>query len=122
MLIFLAAVIRFAGDGFHYPDFGAVESDDVVVNLTAFETFFPEKRLFFLEGREVFSTTPRSQPAGASPAGIGSRQTSSTFTGEPTTLLNTRRIGGPARVNVPDGLSVPGAERGRPTDLLGQPR
>ena len=36
------------------PDFGAVESDDVVVNLTAFETFFPEKRLFFLEGREVF--------------------------------------------------------------------
>ena len=37
------------------PDFGAVESDDVVVNLTAFETFFPEKRLFFLEGREVFS-------------------------------------------------------------------
>ena len=33
------------------PDFGAVESDDVVVNLTAFETFFPEKRLFFLEGR-----------------------------------------------------------------------
>ena len=29
------------------PDFGAVESDDVVVNLTAFESFFPEKRLFF---------------------------------------------------------------------------
>ena len=101
------------------PDFGAVESDDVVVNLTAFETFFPEKRLFFLEGREVFSTTPRSQPAGASPAGIGSRQTSTTFTGEPTTLLNTRRIGGAARVDVPDGLSVPGAELGRPTDLLG---
>ncbi|MDD9891785.1 MAG: DUF5916 domain-containing protein, partial [Gammaproteobacteria bacterium] len=25
------------------PDFGTVESDDVVVNLTAFETFFPEK-------------------------------------------------------------------------------
>ena len=25
------------------PDFGAVESDDVVVNLTAFETFFAEK-------------------------------------------------------------------------------
>ncbi|MAA49598.1 MAG: hypothetical protein CMP83_05430 [Gammaproteobacteria bacterium] len=101
------------------PDFGAVESDDVVVNLTAFETFFAEKRLFFLEGREVFSTTPRSQPAGTSPAGIGSRQTTSTFTGEPTTLLNTRRIGGAARIDVPDGLNVPGAELGRPTDLLG---
>ena len=42
------------------PDFGSVESDDVVVNLTAYETFFPEKRLFFLEGNEVFVTTPRS--------------------------------------------------------------
>ncbi|MYE13074.1 MAG: hypothetical protein F4X99_15755, partial [Gammaproteobacteria bacterium] len=30
------------------PDFGAVESDDVVINLTARETYFPEKRLFFL--------------------------------------------------------------------------
>ena len=101
------------------PDFGAVESDDVVVNLTAFETFFPEKRLFFLEGREVFSTTPRSQPSGAGPSGIGSRQTNSTFTGEPTTLLNTRRIGGAARIDVPAGVDVQGAELGRPTDLLG---
>ena len=40
------------------PDFGAVEADDVVLNLTASETFFPEKRLFFLEGNEVFSTMP----------------------------------------------------------------
>ena len=32
------------------PDFGSVESDDVVVNLTAYETFFPEKRLFFSRG------------------------------------------------------------------------
>ncbi|NCF45921.1 MAG: hypothetical protein GWP70_14035, partial [Proteobacteria bacterium] len=101
------------------PDFGAVESDDVVVNLTAFETFFPEKRLFFLEGREVFNTTPRSQPGRSSPSGGGSRQTTSTFTGEPTTLLNTRRIGGAARVDVPDGVSVSGVELGQPTDLLG---
>ena len=41
------------------PDFGAVEADDVVLNLTASETFFPEKRLFFLEGNEVFSIMPR---------------------------------------------------------------
>ena len=101
------------------PDFGAVESDDVVVNLTAFETFFPEKRLFFLEGREVFSTTPRSQPRGSDPSAGGSRQTTSTFTGEPTTLLNTRRIGGTARVDVPDGIDVAGVELGRPTDLIG---
>jgi hypothetical protein len=32
------------------PDFGQVEADPAEVNLTAFETFFPERRLFFLEG------------------------------------------------------------------------
>ena len=33
------------------PDFGTVESDDVVVNLTAFEVFFPERRVFFRKGK-----------------------------------------------------------------------
>ena len=101
------------------PDFGVVESDDVVVNLTAWETFFPEKRLFFLEGQEVFNTMPRNAGMNISRSGIGSRQTTSTFLGEPTTLLNTRRIGGPPRTNVPDGVSVASVERGKPTDLLG---
>jgi uncharacterized protein DUF5916 len=36
------------------PDFGQVEVDPAVVNLTAFETFFPEKRPFFVEGADVF--------------------------------------------------------------------
>jgi hypothetical protein len=36
------------------PDFGQVEVDPAVVNLTAFETFFDEKRPFFVEGAEVF--------------------------------------------------------------------
>ena len=36
------------------PDFGQVEVDPAVVNLSAFETFFPEKRPFFLEGSDVF--------------------------------------------------------------------
>ena len=101
------------------PDFGVVESDDVVVNLTAFETFFPEKRLFFLEGREVFQTTPRNRVSGRGPSGTGSRQTTSTFNPEPTTLLNTRRIGGPPRTTIPDNVSVAGVERGKPSDLLG---
>ena len=43
------------------PDFGTVEADDLVVNLTAYPTFFPEKRLFFLEGYEVFIATSRAQ-------------------------------------------------------------
>ena len=36
------------------PDFGQVELDPAVVNLTAFETFFEEKRPFFVEGAEQF--------------------------------------------------------------------
>ncbi len=37
-----------------YPDFGQVEVDPAVVNLSAFETFFPERRPFFIEGNGIF--------------------------------------------------------------------
>jgi hypothetical protein len=36
------------------PDFGQVEADPSVLNLTSFETFYEEKRPFFLEGNEIF--------------------------------------------------------------------
>lgn len=36
------------------PDFGQVEADPSVLNLTSFETFYVEKRPFFLEGNDVF--------------------------------------------------------------------
>ena len=36
------------------PDFGQVEADPAVVNLTAFETSFPEKRPFFIASSGVF--------------------------------------------------------------------
>ena len=39
------------------PDFGQVESDPSVMNLTAFETFYEEKRPFFLEGLTIFDNT-----------------------------------------------------------------
>ncbi len=38
------------------PDFGQVEADTVILNLSTFETFFPEKRPFFLEGLDIFAT------------------------------------------------------------------
>lgn len=38
------------------PDFGQVEADPAEVNLSAFETFFPEKRPFFTEGAAVFNS------------------------------------------------------------------
>ena len=37
-----------------WPDFGQVEVDDSVINLGTLETFFPEKRPFFLEGTDIF--------------------------------------------------------------------
>ncbi|MBW3661209.1 MAG: carbohydrate binding family 9 domain-containing protein [Gemmatimonadetes bacterium] len=37
------------------PDFGQVELDPAVVNLSAFETFFSEKRPFFIEGADIFA-------------------------------------------------------------------
>ena len=36
------------------PDFGQVEVDPAVVNLSDVETFYPEKRPFFIEGSSIF--------------------------------------------------------------------
>jgi len=46
----------FTLDGTINPDFGQVEVDPAVVNLSDVETFFQEKRPFFVEGIEQFST------------------------------------------------------------------
>ena len=72
------------------PDFGTVESDELIVNLTATETFFPEKRLFFLEGQEIFVATPRAEPRSRDVGNAGS----------PYTMVNTRRIGGAPRTPI----------------------
>jgi hypothetical protein len=42
-------------DGAIRPDFAQVEADQIILNLTNYETFLPEKRPLFLEGTEVFS-------------------------------------------------------------------
>jgi hypothetical protein len=59
------------------PDFGQVEADPAVVNLSAFETFFPERRPFFSEGLDAFRFN----------LGVGDGDNSSN------TLFYTRRIG-----------------------------
>ncbi|HUS86322.1 MAG TPA: DUF5916 domain-containing protein [Bacteroidales bacterium] len=38
------------------PDFATVEADEVKINLTRYELSYPEKRLFFQEGNEMYST------------------------------------------------------------------
>jgi hypothetical protein len=45
------------------PDFGQVEVDPAVVNLSEFETFFPEKRPFFTEGIGNFSFNNSPAPS-----------------------------------------------------------
>lgn len=56
------------------PDFGQVESDDLVINFDAVETFYSDRRPFFTENQSIFDlTTPDSGR-----------------------LIHTRRIGGDA--------------------------
>jgi len=38
------------------PDFSTVEADQVQINLTRYELNYPEKRLFFQEGNEMYNT------------------------------------------------------------------
>ena len=58
------------------PDFGQVEADPAVVNLTAFETFFDERRPFFIEGSGNFDVDLRggslfySRRIGRTPRGV----------------------------------------------------
>ena len=77
----------------------------MVVNLTAFEVFFPERRVFFLEGQDVFNTSPRTSSRGGP--------------GGPISLLNTRRIGGAAIYDVPDEVNVVPTDLSQPSELLG---
>lgn len=62
------------------PDFGQIEADPSEVNLSAFETFFPERRPFFIEGRNILEFQ-------LSPAVTGGPFTSDR-------LFYSRRIGG----------------------------
>jgi len=87
------------------PDFGNVESDRVDVNLSSFESFFSEKRAFFLEGQEIFNTSPRAQQQGGG--------------GSPTSLIYTRRIGSPPTDTGIANLELPLVEENQPSELFG---
>jgi len=85
------------------PDFGSIESDNVVVNLTANETFFPEKRLFFLEGNDIFNLSQNNY-------GYGKQALS---------VVNTRRIGGrPRDIDLPDGVELSERQELLPADII----
>lgn len=46
------------------PDFGQVEADPAVLNLSTFETFYPEKRPFFIEGTQILHFTTFGDQSG----------------------------------------------------------
>jgi hypothetical protein len=73
----LGLTSNFTLDATVNPDFGQVEADPSVVNLTAYETFYEEKRPFFLEGRKILSFGIEdadqlfySRRVGAPPSGV----------------------------------------------------
>ncbi len=119
------------------PDFGQVEVDPAVVNLTAFETIFPEKRPFFVEGSDLFSfgqlrafnqfgspTTFFSRRIGRSPQG-GITDPNAAFTDVPaqTTIAGAAKITGKTRggwsIALLDAMTP--LERGRYTTGPGSP-
>ncbi len=65
------------------PDFGQVEADPSVLNLTAYETFYEEKRPFFLEGRKILTFKIRDE--------------------DQDQLFYSRRVGGPPALQLTPG-------------------
>jgi len=52
------------------PDFGQVEADPAVLNLSAFEQFFQERRPFFVEGSGLYQFSQNSTPVNRSSEGL----------------------------------------------------
>ena len=78
------------------PDFGTVEADEIIINLSAYETFYPEKRLFFQEDIEIFEPINNA----------------------PFSLLHTRRIGSsPIRPTLPQNARFDYRELNQPSDI-----
>ena len=103
------------------PDFGQVEADPAVINLSAFETFFEERRPFFVEdarvfdfglsagGRLLYSRRVGRAPQGGAPSGT-------LFTDMPTnaTILGAAKLTGRTSSGLSVGAlaAVTGSERG----------
>jgi len=84
------------------PDFGQVELDPSVINLTAFETRYAERRPFFVEGADIFSFGE------AGPSGS---------VGRPPEMFYSRRIGGRPTGSAPSEALY--ADQAGQTTILG---
>ena len=81
-------------------DFSQVEADQQQVNLTRFSVFFPEKREFFLENRDLFNFGVRGGGAGGTANNLlpfFSRKIGLSATGTPIPILGGARVSGKTR-------------------------
>jgi Domain of unknown function (DUF5916)/Carbohydrate family 9 binding domain-like len=135
----LGVTTNFTLDATVNPDFGQVEADPSVVNLTAYETFYEEKRPFFLEGRKILSFALEdsdqlfySRRIGQAPSYAPALEDGETMRSpESTTILGAIKLSG----KTPGGLSVgliqsltqketaqitsPAGDRGQPVEPFG---
>ncbi len=90
------------------PDFGQVEVDPAVINLSAFETFFTERRPFFIEGANIFNAF-----------GTGGATSQASISWSMPSFFYSRRIGRTPQgfvtqdgfVNFPDRSTILGAAK-----------
>jgi hypothetical protein len=102
-------------DGTVNPDFGQVEADPAEVNLSAFETFFDEKRPFFTEGSQLLRGNGPSyfysRRVGASPPGDASVDNGYVEVPKTSTILGAAKVTG--RLASGTSIGVLGALTGR---------
>ena len=94
---------NFTVNGTVNPDFGQVEVDPAVVNLSDVEVFFPERRPFFIEGADLYNNF-----------GYGGSNNFWGFNWTSTDFVYTRRIGRSPTGTTPDAadyVDVPGGTR-----------
>ncbi len=92
------------------PDFGQVEADPAVINLSAFETFFDERRPFFVEDARVFDFNLSggknqlfySRRVGRSPHGYGPSDAEFKDIPSNSTILGAAKLSG----RTASGLSI----------------
>jgi len=85
------------------PDFGQVEADPSVVNLTSFETFYQERRPFFVEGTGIFNFSVNCNIVNCSGEGLFySRRIGH----DPSRILGAAKITG----RLPGGLTIGAVE------------
>ena len=117
---------QFTLDATINPDFGQVESDPAVINLSAFETFLDERRPFFVEDAKIFDFTLSggrnrvfySRRIGRDPH--GSAPPGSTFSDVPdaATIIGAAKLTGRTNRGLSVGVlaSMTRAERGLAVD------